>query len=195
MRTESETSLVAESEDALEMYERLMQESEAVGNHGRRVNRTDSDSEGLYLDGRRPSHSLDSYSHEAIQALSGNGTAIAPGDESYYGMVAHRGILTSEEFELVDWDQVAREAAAVLGASDTEIAAAYGAGRPDASRIALRDRIDAELLRIQELGGNMHQLAVVLCWPIETTPTGVRCRKMAKALVRAREARLNVAAD
>lgn len=168
----------------------LMQESPVADNHGRKFPEVRLAEDGTYIShGRRPAQSLSAETNEASQALHDLGSlAVAPGDETYFGMVAHRGVLTEDEAANLDWQNVERRVEALLECTFEELATAYGAGRPDADRLARRGEIDAKLLEIQEAGGNMHQLAVVLGWPVRTTPTGVECQKMAKALARARQA-------
>lgn len=171
-----------------EDYDSLMQESAVSDNHGRRLSRiSPEDGEIAFED--RPSRSLDSRQHEALSHLHDGGSVVFSGDETYHGLVAHRGVLSEYDFSLLDWDRVASLIADQLDSTVAEINEVYGPGRPDPQRVARRAELDERLLEVQEAGGNMHQLASMLEWAIETTPTGHRCRKMTSALQRARIAR------
>lgn len=156
----------------------LMAETPVSDNHGRKQS---LDAESIR------SKTLGSADYEIRQGLQDGRIDIVHGDESYYGLVAHRGVLTEEEAGWLDWSVVERQVEAVLGCTYAELAAVYGPGRPDTGRSKRRDDLDARLLDIQQAGGNMHQLAIALGWPVRVTPTGgSECQKMSKALARAR---------
>lgn len=116
------------------------------------------------------------------------GYVIPSGDESYAGMVAHRGVLSDREFLLLDWDVVEQLVVARLGVTMDELAACY----PEKGTVTnemrpTRDHVDSRFLAIQEAGGNILQLATVLGWPISKEDG--RCWKIERAVARAKKAR------
>lgn len=160
----------------------VMEEVPGGRNHGWRVAELSGsdDSEGGHGSGRIPRKSLDLVEQESDGAVR----LIHPDDLHYSGLVTHRGILHPEEY--VDLGKVGADVEDRMGYTLLEIHEVYGAGRPTPERMKRRSEIDYELLGIQEKGGNMSLLAMVLGWPVR--PHG-ECRKMAKALARARAAR------
>lgn len=172
-------------------YEELMRESSVSGNHGHKLPALAASSEEVYGGVHRPVMNLSAEENEISSALSDLGRlSVAIGDETYFGMVAHRGVLTEDEAEFLDWEVVEEKAEALLGCSMEELSELYGvAGRPSEDRILRRSVIDSRLLDVKLAGGNMLQLAVALGWSIETTPTGTKCRKMTQAIKRAIEYR------
>lgn len=161
-----------------------MRQDPVGANHGWRTpDLDDPDWEGAQVDlraAKRPRKSLSRDDHE----LEGEVHDIHPDDLYYFGMVAHRGILHPDEF--VDLAALQSGMEQILGKSLSEIEAAYAPGRPDPGRSASMHFWDEEFLRIQDAGGNMLLLAKVLGWKVQ--PHG-ECRKMSKALRRARQRR------
>jgi hypothetical protein len=91
------------------------------------------------------------------------------------GMVAHRGVLHSDEH--VDPDALRAEMEEALGFTYADVSAAYKNGRPTAEQRQLRDKIDARLLALSRAGGNMALFARVF---------GVSEKTLDRALVRAK---------
>lgn len=164
----------------------LMSESPSGGNHGRKAVPVD--------DSQVRAKSLSPEYHEAAQGLGLRdseqaGFYVQPGEECYHGMVAHRGVLTEEETEWLDWDLLEKMVEQYLGFDVDIVDRVYGPGGLKPDLLAIRNSIDSRLLEVQEAGGNMLQLATALGWSVRRTPTGVECRRMTKALARARAAR------
>lgn len=103
-------------------------------------------------------------------------------------MVSHRGVLSEEEYELLDWDAVEAAVLRELGTTLDEVEFAYATapGPPNAERISTRRRIDARLLEASEAGGNMSVLCAVLGWEVRDDGW---CQKMSRAIARAKSTR------
>jgi hypothetical protein len=174
-------------------FEALMEDTPVGENHGRRRAVLHS-----YITPRTPNGNEHPHlEHEVWENLGGiaetdanvSGVVrmVPVGDETYHGMVAHRGTLSEREKELLDWEKVERLVYAKIGATAEEVEAAYTerAGAPSAERLETRAFIDARLLAISEAGGNMSVLATVFGWDIDLDG---KCQKMQRALRRARKA-------
>lgn len=172
-------------EEDFEFFESIMQEDPVGENHG---NQALDSGTLLEWDDRasssasRPRRPLSSGTHEVRDDTN----FLDKGDFHYYGMFAHRGVLDSDEFVAVG--ELGAQLEEHLGCSLERIDWLYGPGYPEPERRAAKEKMDEQFLQIQEGGGNMSLLASLLGWTV--LPHG-ECRKMDKALKRARKRRLD----
>lgn len=158
-------------------YEELMQEGpgENYGHAG--------SVELFNLDGsnaRRPGRTLNVRVHEAAEEAD---DWILSGEQCYYGMKAHNGVLHPDDY--VDTSELERMVEERLGFTLEEVRTAFTKGTPNRERLWAKAAIEDRLLELSEAGGNMFHLARIFGWHIR--PNG--CRTMTKALNRARARR------
>lgn len=147
-------------------------------NHGRKKRVLDSESEDHLL------ASVSLSDEESLQAIREGSISLIPdGEETYHGMVAHRGLLTESELGEVDWGIIEAGVFETLGTTREEIERLYCSSHqlPPADKLR-RTELDARFLEIQSAGGNMRLLAIALDWKI----TDGSSRKMRRVLARAR---------
>lgn len=151
-------------------------------NHGRKALELDESDIQDHSAPTRPMKSLSHSDHEAVAEGQ-----VHEFDLEYahsHGMVAHRGVLHPDEY--VDIRLLWLLVEMHLGYTLDEVTDAYAPGRPDESRLKIRNELDSKFLQLQEAGGNMTMLSKCLGWPIQDRG---ECRRMSRALRRAREAR------
>jgi hypothetical protein len=182
-----ELAALTHEESEFDAFEALVQEPPGGESHGRSA-RNGLPSE----DGDDQSH--DYLTHNGVDFRAGGFQTIGEGAFHEHGMIAHRGILSRWEHDNLDWDEVGAAVADELGSTLAEVDRLYNGRGPIASH--LRDRkleLDEKLLQAVEAGSSASALAHALGWEVRKTPTGVECRKMTRALARARTRRSTVA--
>lgn len=97
---------------------------------------------------------------------------------------AHRGVTHPDEY--IDPEALRVEVENLFGFSAAQVSEAFSPGRPSASRLELRDHVDARMLEISELGGNMVALGRSLGLAIGDSGNGARCWAIERSLSRAR---------
>lgn len=147
-------------------------------------------SSGVALDVATQQIEAERYSEDGEAGSEDGFHLVGPGVPfSDGGTVAHRGVLHSDEYVNPDVLQAAIERR--LGFTYAEVSAAYDiAGRPSADKLQLRARLDARLLELSLSGGNLLELAKAFGWSVEPAGDsgGERCKRMERAIARARAA-------
>lgn len=163
--------------------ESLMQEPPHGLNYGRTAS-ADPMEDGRWL----PLSVEDTQAREFLQHRGWNIVDVETGGGSTgyveAGMTVHRGVVHPDEY--IDWERVRCLVEDNLGCPLAEIEEVYRAGKPTALRARTRAVIDARLLALFRAGGNMLELARILCWAIDEKRSD--CRMMRRALERARAA-------
>jgi hypothetical protein len=99
------------------------------------------------------------------------------GGDDRCGLTAHRGVLHPDEWRWLDRGAVVADVERRLGFTVDELRLVYRQGRKSAAQRELRARVDARLLDVARIGGNMALLACV---------TGLHEHTVSHALARAR---------
>lgn len=166
------------TQDEYDEYAALMQEPPGGENHGSVNLPISTAADGVGASERRRSLNAGEAQREEFLVAGGWGVVRAG---------THRGVLHRTEH--IDLDEVRAAVEKHLGISIAEIEEAYKNGRPTVDRVRSRALIDAQLLALSRSGGNMLALARVLGWEVEGERSGgPSCRKMERALERARAA-------
>ncbi len=101
------------------------------------------------------------------------------------GIVAHRGVLTPDEWKWLDREAIAAVVERHLGFTVDEVSRAYGnRGRPSHAQRELRARIDARFLELRRAGGNLAALGRLLGFGVD--PQKRSCWVIDRAVARAR---------
>ncbi len=130
-------------------------------------------------------HRPDDDDTEAADFLQEGGWVIATivdGGGRSGGLTTHRGVLHPDEY--VNEDNLRALVSEHLGFTLAEVRSVYRQGRMSAEGRALRARIDARLLEIEQSGGLMTELGRALGWAVNENGN---CRTLDNALARARE--------
>lgn len=164
-----------------------MEYTKAGDNHGSRAFVPPDDYSGDAWGAKKSSLATEEY--ESPLGVPIRDQLIPIGEETYHGMIAHRGLLTEGEFENLDILAVKERACELLGTDSRELYEIYQkSGPPSPARILRRAELDEKLLQLRDSEVSMRLVAIALGW----TVTADSCPKMKKVLSRARKARDDV---
>jgi hypothetical protein len=78
------------------------------------------------------------------------------------GLVAHRGVLTADEWQFLDRDAVIAAVEELLGFTLEELRCVFRQGRKTAAQSELRAKVEMRFLEIHTAGGNLAALGRII---------------------------------